>query len=74
MKTFREKISGLLNEDVKILLSDWMIKLKFIILDSSFRALKDVNSSTHDFVNSVLDTENKKLAEKVGEKDKIKGE
>lgn len=69
-KSFRDRILQHLSEDIKFLIFDWMVKMKFILLNSSFKTLKDVNTNTHHLVNSILDLENKKLADKIGEKSK----
>jgi len=74
-KRFRDRILEYLSEDIKLLLFDWGVKMKFILLNSSFKTLKDVNSNTHELVNSILDVENKKLIQKIDTgKDKKEGE
>lgn len=59
-KSFLKKIFNGLSNDTKLLIFDFVKRMKISVLESSFKVMTDMNKNTYDLVDKVIQEKSKK--------------
>ena len=66
-KSIFQTLSDKLSDETKLLIFDFFRKTKLVVIQASFKAIKDINQNTYDLVDKVIEEKSKKCVVEIGE-------